>query len=231
MGYATGAKERIGFKKELRNALLTSAFDKPKNLHRVEEYIALVNRGAVQSNVSFRVQLHHSFPKKNYVVVNINSEAFSRRLTTAKAVALLTKLRAAIKETIVLIGGPKEAAFVASVMQLLPSREGVESIAGKTNLEELVEVLASAAVMLTTDSGPAHLANALGTHTIVLFGAGNENNTAPWNESLRTITRLGKLTCEPCVRNECVQFPTPQCLELLDDELIVQTLQKRLHHG
>ncbi|MDQ6761948.1 MAG: hypothetical protein M3015_04875, partial [Bacteroidota bacterium] len=43
MGFATGAKTKIGYKKELRNVLLTKAYSKKKNLHRVEEYVDLLN--------------------------------------------------------------------------------------------------------------------------------------------------------------------------------------------
>jgi ADP-heptose:LPS heptosyltransferase len=89
----------------------------------------------------------------------------------------------------------------------------------------LVTLLASAQVMLSTDSGPAHLANALGTHTVVLFGAGNENNTAPYNADNRTIVRLNKLSCEPCQKNVCVKYKIPQCLQQLDVDMIVSKVK------
>jgi len=82
--------------------------------------------------------------------------------------------------------------------------------------------------MLTTDSGPAHLANALGTPTIVLFGAGKEENTAPYNKPLRNIVRLGQLSCEPCEKNICVRYKTPQCLERLDSKRIVELIKLHL---
>ena len=89
--------------------------------------------------------------------------------------------------------------------------------------------MASAGVMLSTDSGPAHLANALGTHTVVLFGAGREENTAPFNKELRNIIRLGQLSCEPCEKNICVRYATPQCLERLNSERIVETVKLHLN--
>jgi ADP-heptose:LPS heptosyltransferase len=162
------------------------------------------------------------------VVVNINSEASSRRLTVAKAVEVLDALRNRITEEIVLIGAPKEAAFVTEVLEKLKNPQGIRSMAGKTSLPQLAELLASAQVMLTTDSGPAHLANALHTHTVVLFGAGNENNTAPYNKDYRTVIRLGKLSCEPCEKNICVRYGTPQCLEQLDTAIIVETVKQQL---
>jgi ADP-heptose:LPS heptosyltransferase len=101
-------------------------------------------------------------------------------------------------------------------------------VAGKTSLPALVELLGSSALVLTTDSGPAHVSNAMQTHTIVLFGAGNENNTAPFNKDKRTIIRLGKLSCEPCVSNTCKQFGIPECLIQLDENLIASTIVQLL---
>jgi lipopolysaccharide heptosyltransferase II len=228
MGMATGAKVRIGYKKELREALLHRTYTRPTNLHRVEEYLQLLQMYTGQPLAGMVPMLDHNFPRKNHIVVNINSEASSRRLTTVKAVQLLNALRAQVQNPLVLIGAPKERPFVEAVFQQLESRQGIQVAAGSTSLPQLVELLASASLMLTTDSGPAHLANALGTPTVVLFGAGNENNTAPYNKELLRVVRLGKLSCEPCVRNECVQFETPQCLELLDNNTIVELVQQQM---
>jgi ADP-heptose:LPS heptosyltransferase len=77
-----------------------------------------------------------------------------------------------------------------------------------------------------------HLANALGVHTIALFGAGNERNTAPYNANKRTLIRFGELPCEPCVKNVC-KFGTPRCLMGMDNlqivEAVTQALVKYLH--
>ena len=232
MAWNTGAQERIGYKNEWRQMFLTSSYNKPLGLHRVEEYLMLPSLYTQQALPPAIVKLQHAFPRQDYVVVNINSEAPSRRLTIEKATSLLNALRQSIQQPIVLIGAPKETAFVQTVVQNLADTTNVESIAGKTSLPRLVEVLAGAAVMLTTDSGPAHLANALGTHTVVLFGAGNEQNTAPYNSRNRTIIRLGQLSCEPCEKNVCVRFGTPLCLEFLEVPQIINAVTTQLKkHG
>jgi lipopolysaccharide heptosyltransferase II len=230
MGYASGAKKRIGYRKEGRDILLTNVYAKPKNLHRAEEYLSLLEMYTGRKAGPFSVTLQHSFPKKDHLVININSEAQSRRLTTAKAVELISTVRKNIGGKIYLIGGGKEARFVETVLAVLPDKTGIVSLAGKTTLPQLAEVLASARGVLTTDSGPAHLANALGTQTVVLFGAGNEANTAPYNKALLQVIRLGQLSCEPCTKNVCVLFETPQCLERLDSLSITNTLQQRIEH-
>jgi ADP-heptose:LPS heptosyltransferase len=229
MGAATGAERRIGYKNEWRQVLLTDSYSKPEGLHRADEYIRLIELFTNKSIAPADVSLHHQFHKADYVVVNINSEASSRRLTVAKAVELLNLLRNSIQQKIVLVGAPKEKEFVDTILEQLNDRSNIENLAGKTSLLQLAEVLASAKLMLTTDSGPAHLANALGTHTIVLFGAGKESNTAPYNKNLRNIIRLGQLSCEPCEKNSCVRYGVPQCLERLDSNRIIETVKLHLN--
>lgn len=229
MGLATGAGKRIGYKNELRQLLLTDAYSKSSGLHRVDEYVRLTELFVNRPKQPVNVSLHHGFHKQDHVVVNINSEASSRRLTITKAAELIKLLRSSIEPKIILIGAPKEKEFVDTVLQQINDANNIENLAGKTSLFQLAEVLASAQLMLTTDSGPAHLANALGTHTVVLFGAGKESNTAPYNKSLRNIIRLGQLSCEPCQKNICVRYEVPQCLERLDNNTIIETVKMHLN--
>ncbi len=228
MGYATGATKRVGYKKEGREILLTNAYNKSKKGHRAEEYIELLEAYTGKKRAAISVRLQHTFPKQDHIVININSEASSRRLTTAKAIEIIEAAGAVFHNKIILIGSPKEKYFVEGVLSEVEGKQNIESIAGNTSLQQLCEFLATAKLMLTTDSGPAHLANALGTQTVVMFGAGNENNTAPYAKELVQTIRLGKLSCEPCLKNVCVQFSTPQCLELLETERIISVMNEKL---
>ena len=110
----------------------------------------------------------------------------------------------------------------------LETGDRVENYAGKTSLDGLCQLMASSKAVLTTDSGPAHLANSLGVPTIVLFGAGNEFNTAPYNKQSLTVIRAGKLECEPCVRNTCKLYGIPKCMQLIDELEIINALSLSL---
>lgn len=223
MGHAIGALKRVGYKKELRSVLLTNAYPKKKNLHRAEEYVDLLQQFLNTSLPTPPVELAtEAVERKNILIVNINSEASSRRLPKEKAVSIINTLRKNISEEIILVGSNKEAAFVEEVYNALENKVNITNNANKTNLPQLITLLRSANVLLTTDSGPAHVANALGTHTVVLFGAGNENNTAPYNKTNRTIIRLGQLPCEPCISNTCKVYGAPECLLRLDENIITQ---------
>lgn len=225
MAKAVNATKRVGYKKELRSVLLTDSYQKKKNLHRAVEYVDLLQQFLRTNIPTPPVKLTTTdVSRKNNVVVNINSEAESRRLPKEKAISLLNTIRKNITEEIILIGSSKEADFVEEIYQSLENKNNISNYANTTNLPQLINLLSSCKVMLTTDSGPAHIANATGTHTIVLFGAGNENNTAPFNKNNRTIIRLGKLPCEPCISNTCKIYGKPQCLLQLDDHLITQQI-------
>ncbi len=224
MARATGAKKIVGYKKELRSFLLTNRYATKKNLHRVEVYLDLLRLFSGKDVKTPVVQLMvPGAEKKNTLVINVNSEAASRRLPFAKAISLIDAVRKNTTQQIILIGGPGEKPFVDSVYEALVTAEGITNMAGQTTLPQLLQLLAGCTVMLSTDSGPAHLANAVGVHTVVLFGAGNETNTAPFNAS-KTIIRLGQLPCEPCVSNTCKKFDEPHCLTLLDEMLVTQSV-------
>ncbi len=231
MARATGAKTIIGYKKEGRSWLLSHAYPRPANLHRAEVYQQLLQRYAGINMVTPPALLQHpATVAREKIIVNINSEATSRRLPIPKAIQCIAALRSATPYEIVLIGSPAEQPFVTGVYDALPNNSGITNAAGQTTLPQLISLLASAKIMLTTDSGPAHVANALGTHTVVLFGAGNEHSTAPFNTN-KTIIRLGQLPCEPCVSNTCKPFGSPRCLELLDEHLVIQAVIKNLSAG
>lgn len=233
MGWATRSKKRVGFRKEGRNFLLSNSYKKPTGLHRVDEYVALLElySGKKIAEKIVALDLKDKPARENLVVLNFNSEAVSRRMPVEKGRQLLQTLGATFKDVkFALAGSPKEKKIIAELLAGADS-DRIENYAGKTNLKGLCELMASAKAVLTTDSGPAHLANSLHTPTIVLFGAGDEHNTAPYNQQHLNVIRAGKLECEPCVRNTCKLYGVPKCMQLLDEMEIINALSFYLHHA
>ncbi len=227
MGWATGAKRRIGFRKELRSMFLTNVFRKPVAAHRVDEYIHLLEQFKNEVIASRSVVLtndQHSV--RGRIILNFNSEVESRRIPVDKAVSILEALMSEIPSAeFVTIGSAKENAHVEAILKRVQGRSAINNKAGQTpDLSTLAKVIGSGAAMFTSDSGPAHLANALGVPVVVTFGAGNEMNTAPYNTELVTVLRLGQLPCEPCLQNIC-KFGLPKCLELLEINRIVSAVK------
>ncbi len=229
MGVAINARKSIGFKKNVRFLLLTNIYKKNKKLHRVEEYVDLLSQFLKKKIDVPPVSLSTDKNKfLNTLIININSEALSRRLPKEKAISIINTIRKNIPNEIILVGSPAESQFVNDVYEMLDDKNNISNFAGQTSLPQLVSLFASCKAVLSTDSGPAHVSNALGKNTIVLFGAGNEFNTAPYNKDFCTVIRLGKLACEPCVNNICELYGIPECLLQLDEYIIVEKLQKVL---
>jgi ADP-heptose:LPS heptosyltransferase len=108
---------------------------------------------------------------------------------------------------VVVVGDASEAPLadrvVAAARSALPEadRPGVRSLAGELDLSGLVGVLAEAAVVLANDSGPRHLAQAVGARTVGIFVFGNTINAMPFGRGRHRI-RLGRITrCPVCGRD------------------------------
>ncbi len=235
MARASNAKKRIGFGKEGGVFLLTNSYGGPLHLHRVDEYVNLLEQFTRKRIEGRTVRLETSktdnFNAKR-VIVNFNSEADSRRMPLHKGIDIVNLLIYTFPDVIfTFIGSPKETAFVNQFITGAEKNDMLENYAGKTDLAGLSNLMADSAAVLTTDSGPAHLANGLGRPVIALFGAGNENNTAPYNTKNLMVLRAGRLSCEPCVRNTCHLYGIPKCMELIDQLRIINSLSVYLPHA
>ncbi|MBD1392530.1 glycosyltransferase family 9 protein [Mucilaginibacter glaciei] len=232
LAWSTRAKKRVGFNKEGGFFLMTRSYKKPLKLHRVEEYLSLLENFTGQPVTDKQVNLNSGqclIFKQDAILINFNSEATSRRMPMDKGRKLITNLLAAFKGvTLVFVGAPAERDFIDEMIEVVDQPNRLHNYAGKTDLQGLVNLMAGCKVVLSTDSGPAHLANSIGVPTVVLFGAGDENNTAPYNKKVLSVLRYGQLECEPCVRNTCELYGVPKCMELLDEIKIINALSLHL---
>ena len=79
----------------------------------------------------------------------------------------------------VFIGDKSDAAVVAELTPTLPAGSFV-NVSGQTSLRELASVLAACDLLVSGDSGPMHLAVAVGTPTVALFGATDPKRHGPY---------------------------------------------------
>jgi heptosyltransferase-2 len=100
---------------------------------------------------------------------------------------------------VAIVGGAAERALGEAIVEQLraPSR----LLCGETTLGDLVGVLSQLRVLLTNDSGPMHLAAAVGTPLVAVFGSTDWRETAP--VSLRARLVRGEVECAPCLLREC----------------------------
>ncbi len=95
----------------------------------------------------------------------------------------------------------KSKVELAARLERVPTKAMVVNLAGKTNLRELVAVIRGARVCVGPDSGPGHIAGAVGTPHITLFGPTPSVRNAPrGSEALAIASNVG---CSPCKRRVC----------------------------
>jgi heptosyltransferase-2 len=74
-------------------------------------------------------------------------------------------------------------------------------LTGQTGLDELVAVLSISDLLVTNDTGPAHIASALGRPTLVIFGPTNPLTTRPFSETGEIVREPPD--CAPCMLRDC----------------------------
>jgi heptosyltransferase-2 len=107
-------------------------------------------------------------------------------------------------------------------------QERVLNLAGKTTLEELCMLLKLCSVLLTNDTGPMHLAAAVGTTVVVPFGSTSSELTGPGlpGDSQHQLLR-SDAPCSPCFRRECpIDF---RCMHGITVERVVQAVLRAKH--
>jgi heptosyltransferase-2 len=97
------------------------------------------------------------------------------------------------------VGSAAERALGEEIASLLQTP--VRLLCGETTLAELVGVLSRLKLLLTNDSGPMHLAAALGVPLVAVFGSTNWRETAPVSPFARVVRE--DTSCAPCLLREC----------------------------
>jgi len=226
LGFCSKSKQRSGYRGNWRNLLLTKSLKKEQGRHRAEEYAFLLSpftdKKLELNSVRFKSDKQENFNLLPILLFNINSVAVSRRLPKNKAVEFAEKIMQDFKIQLIFCGSTSEKEFVGSVTQNLHGSFW-QDLSGSGTLTELIEIINRADFVLTTDSGPAHLATALGKKSVVLFGAGNPHNTAPFSDKSMFIrSRIEK--CIPCVKNSCRYGAEPLCMHSLTYDDLKQAL-------
>lgn len=119
-----------------------------------------------------------------------------------------------------LLGSPSDQAACREIEQLVPV--GVVNLAGRTRLEDAVDLLALADEVVCNDSGLMHIACALDRRVVAVFGSTSPEFTPPLSPDARVL-RLD-LDCSPCFQREC-PLKHLRCLRELAPERVIEVLQ------
>ena len=159
------------------------------------------------------------------------SNGSAKRWSPAYWGSLTSRLHDELGAAVVISGTPAEAVIVQEVVRHCTFKPVI--LAGQTTIPQLGALLKRADLLLSSDSGPAHMAAALGTPQITLFGPTDPAVYAPINPKAMVVRH--DLPCSPCYNArttaEC-RFGHVNCMRLLEPDEVYQAcmrvLQKRL---
>lgn len=153
-----------------------------------------------------------------YLVLNPNAGelALERRWSVERFARLADELAGIFPGKLVTVGAPAERAYVQRMLDGVQARDRLIDLAGQTSLPELVALFAEARLLVSNDTGPLHLASAVGTPTVAIFGPETPVLFGPRGPQHRVIYR--GLACSPCLsvhngRSVSCPYATTHCVD------------------
>jgi len=134
-----------------------------------------------------------------------------------KFAELADRLREELGIGVVLTGG--EAGPLERIRGRM--RTKAVNLGGRTTLRDLACLYRQAALLVTTDSGPMHLAAAMGTPVVALFGPTDPARTGPYGPGHRIVRK--EIPCSPCFRRQC---EAPRCMTEISVEDVFEAVRE-----
>ncbi len=157
-----------------------------------------------------------------YLGINPTSAAGSRRWPAQRFAAVADAL---LEESglvgVVVVGGPGQEAQAQAVIDGMRQRARAISVAGRTSLGTLAALISRFRLFLTNDTGPGHMAVALGTPTVVVYGS---SHPLKWGPLQRTWFRPVADLSAPCrwlADDGCEDDPSVPCLQRVGVEQVL----------
>ncbi len=176
---------------------------------------------------SFARELFRSRGLGSVPVVALNPGATHavNRWPTKLFAALADRIQSELGAAVIIIGGPDDAELAQDIATR--SRSKPVSLAGTTSLLQLGAVLEQCAAAVSGDTGPMHMATAVGTPVIALFGAADPARTGPVGAGHRVI-RAEDVVCVPCRSRTCSNRIHLECMEKIDVEVVLRAVEASL---
>ncbi len=122
------------------------------------------------------------------------------------------------------LGGKDDAPLGEIILQAAPDK--VLNLCGATSLPEMIEIIRRGDLLITNDTGPMHVAAALGKPLVALFGPTEPRRTGPYGQ-LENVLRLA-LPCSPCLSARCAIEEKDKCLRDLSPATVLTRVEKLL---
>jgi len=235
--YFSGATERSGFSnaRELAPIFYNNKVIVPQgHMHAVDRYMMTVSNPPLL-NFPLYIAIEDAewakeflmennlYNKRPLIAINPSARWVKKRWPAASFSALINQLINELKAGIIIVGSKEDIPIAEEINSHVNERIAIAT--GKTSLKRLPALLANVNLLVTNDSGPMHIAAAIGTPVVALFGPTDHRLTGPYGSGHVVISK--DMDCKPCLRRPC-KHGKPLCMEMIAVEDVANAVKKIL---
>lgn len=244
--FLAGIKKRIGYDRDGRGFLLTHPVPVPRvKSHQIYYYLNLLQESGIQAEYSYpylyllldeRLHTRARLAGMKRPILGINPGAAygsAKRWFPDRFAEVATWFMADTGGSVILFGGKSEVDIADEIYKnIIPEFRGPETLlnaAGHTTLRELISLIAECDVFLSNDSGPLHVAYAVRTPAVAIFGSTDPELTGPppGDESSNIVVMSPDVPCSPCFERSCKQN-NMQCMYAVMSDDVYYGIKKIL---
>ena len=237
--WISGAPVRVGFAdaRELGWAACTHWVDCGGGaLHAVERYLAAAQAiGGAGGPAQFPLPVSEASASRAegwlgglgvrpLVAINATARWDTKRWEPDRFATVGDALAAEAGVAIALLGGPEDRPAAEAIARRMRSEPLL--LAGEMTVSDLVAVLKRIALLITVDSGPMHLAAALGRPLVALFGPTDPRRTGPYRAEAAVLRQ--DLPCSPCLKRRCQIAEERLCLRRIAGDDVAAAARRLL---
>ena len=166
----------------------------------------------------------HALEERSFIVIHPGSRWLFKCWTVAHMQELIRGLQD--RGWRVALSAAPDPAELAMVDEILDGVTDVVNFAGSLTLKDLAALIARARLFVGVDSAPMHIAAAMGTPTVALFGPSGDIEWGPWQVPSRIIT--ADYPCRPCGVDGCGGGKRSECLEAIGSNQVLAAVESLL---
>src|SRR5690349_21544364 len=241
---ATGARYRVGFKTYQYANLHTVLAPSPlllwgqQKTHSVEQQLALLGWTGVPVSDRPRTRLGIAPEAAGSVIQHLEAAGLTdRKIALLHPAAAFDTKRWATKNFARVAEYLAERGYApvaiaarheAPLIDELVNEAFVPILTLDLSLPEVSALASRSQIFVGNDSGIAHIAAAVGTPSVVIFGSSNIAHWRPWHRAAAEVV-VEELPCQPCHGYFCEKFPQPECILRVPVAKVIAAIEKCLN--
>jgi len=207
-----------------RNLLLPQNLGIPLQERRLEMWVDERDKKTAQDHLPSQELL----PGIARIAIHLGAAMPSKRWPEESFSALIHELHAATQADILILGGEHDQDFAHEVVDGLKCP--VVNLTGKLDLKQMAALVQHCKVFIGCDSGPTHIAAAIGVPVLCLFSAANETEVwRPWGPKVKVLTRHPD--CSPCKAYECTRTDGYFCMDDIKVDEVVEEVKRLMEEA